>query len=264
MTKEKIYQELTKALAIKGVDVPALLALQADIKADLLNEATTASKGGSKAKTAVINGIIKEAKTFINYDESKREKYNFMLNSLKVNDYQVFSTNYRFIATTEHTQHDTNEAPERMKRTYLNLIREAEEAPQNCYKYNRVNLPTAAEMKAYLKIIKATHRTKYGKAPENYIVSIEDKIYLNLEYLIEAIEATGSNELYYNAETTSRGTSIINNNTIASIMPTRARTDKVISELDLLKYDLFINEMTGKATITDREMFSDKTETETA
>lgn len=170
----------------------------------------------------------------------------------------IFSTPYRFIATTEHTQHDTNEAPEQMKQTYLNLINEAKEAPQNSYKYNRVNLPTAAELKAQLKIIKATHRTKYGKAPQNYIASIEDKIYIDLEYLIEAIEATGSNELYYNAETTSRGTSIINNNTIASIMPTKPRTDRTMSELDLLKYDLFISETTGKATITDRQMFEDR------
>ena len=35
MTKEKIYQELAKALAVKGIDILALLKLQSDIKADL-------------------------------------------------------------------------------------------------------------------------------------------------------------------------------------------------------------------------------------
>ena len=258
MKTEQIIKRLSDAIRTNSmIDI---VYLNEELKKELIAEADT-KRTGNKSRTKVFDKILKES---IKICDNMNVTSNFIIKPFIIDKYMIFSTPYRFIATTEHTQHDTNEAPEHMKQTYLNLIREAEEAPQNCYKYNRVNLPTAAEMKVYLKIIKATHRTKYGKAPENYIVSIEDKIYLNLEYLIEAIEATGSNELYYNAEITSRGTSIINNNTIASIMPTKPRTDKVIFELDLLKYDLFISEMTGKATITDREMYSDKAETETA
>lgn len=252
MKTEQIIKRLSDAIRTNSmIDI---VYLNEELKKELIAEADT-KKTGNKARTKVFDKILKES---INICNNMNVTSNFISKPFIIDKYMIFSTPYRFIATTEHTQHDTNEAPERMKQTYLNLIREAEEAPQNCYKYNRVNLPTAAELKAQLKIIKATHRTKYGKAPQNYIVSIEDKIYIDLEYLIEAIEATGSNELYYNAETTSRGTSIINNNTIASIMPTRARTDKVIYELDLLKYDLFISETTGKATITDKEMFVDR------
>lgn len=252
MKTEQIIKRLSDAIRTNSmIDI---YYLNEELKKELIAEADT-KKTGNKARTKIFDKILKES---INICNDRNVTSNFICKPFIIDQYMIFSTPYRFIATTEHTQHDTNEAPEHMKQTYLNLIREAEEAPQNCYKYNRVNLPTAAELKAQLKIIKATHRTKYGKAPQNYIVSIEDKIYLDLEYLIEAIEATGSNELYYNAETTSRGASIINNNTIASIMPTRPRTEKVISELDLLKYDLFISEMTGKATITDKQLFVDK------
>lgn len=188
MTKEKIYQELTKALKIKGVDIPALLALQANIKADLLSEATTASKGGSKAKTAVINSILKEAKAFINYDNL--EKYKFMLNSLKVNDYQVFSTNYRFIATTEHTPHELIEDPISYS-TYNRLINDCLGVPSQI-----VYLPELNQLKAAVKIVKASKPAKN----KNVIVCLNDVVNVNGDYLIDLMTWTGSREAKTTAE----------------------------------------------------------------
>lgn len=190
MTKEKIYQELTKALATKGIDILALLKLQADIKADLLNEATTASKGGSKAKTAVINGIIKEAKTFINCDDSRREKYKYMLSSLKVNDYQVFSTNYRFIATTEHTPHEIID-DQMIYSTYNRLINDCLGVPNQI-----VYLPELNELKAAVKIVKASKPAKN----KNVIVCLNDVVNVNGDYLVDLMTWTGSREAKTTAE----------------------------------------------------------------
>lgn len=190
MTKEKIYQELTKALAVKGIDILALLKLQADIKADLLNEATTASKGGSKAKTAVINNILKEAKTFINCDESRIEKYKYMLNSLKVNDYQVFSTNYRFIATTEHTPHEIID-DQMIYSTYNRLINDCLGVPNQI-----VYLPELNELKAAVKIVKASKPAKN----KNVIVCLNDVVNVNGDYLVDLMTWTGSREAKTTAE----------------------------------------------------------------
>ena len=190
MTKEKIYQELTKALAVKGIDILALLKLQADIKSDLLNEATTASKGGSKAKTAVINSILKEAKAFINCDESRIEKYKYMLNSLKVNDYQVFSTNYRFIATTEHTPHEIID-DQMFYSTYSRLINDCLGVPNQI-----VYLPELNELKAAVKIVKASKPAKN----KNVIVCLNDIVNVNGDYLVDLMTWTGSREAKTTAE----------------------------------------------------------------
>lgn len=224
MTKEKIYQELTKALAIKGVDIPALLTLQADIKADLLSEATTASKGGSKAKTAVINGILKEAKTFINYDESKREKYNFMLNSLKVNDYQVFSTNYRFIATTEHTPHEIIEDPTSYS-TYNRLINDCLSVPNQI-----VYLPELNQLKAAAKIVKASKPAKN----KNVIVCLNDVVNVNADYLIDLMTWTGSREAKTTAENAKVCICSDDNKNIGVILP-------IYKYKTCVKPDLFID-----------------------
>ena len=190
MTKEKIYQELTKALVVKGIDILALLKLQADIKADLLNEATTASKGGNKAKTAVINNILKEAKTFINCDDSRAEKYKYMSNSLKVNDYQVFSTNYRFIATTEHTPHEIID-DQTVYSMYNRLINDCLGVPNQI-----VYLPELNQLKAAVKIVKASKSAKN----KTVIVCLNDIVNVNGDYLVDLMTWTGSREAKTTAE----------------------------------------------------------------
>lgn len=222
MTKEKIYQELTKALKIKGVDIPALLALQANIKADLLSEATTASKGGSKAKTAVINSILKEAKAFINYDNS--EKYKFMLNSLKVNDYQVFSTNYRFIATTEHTPHEIIEDPTSYS-TYNRLINDCLGVPSQI-----VYLPELNQLKAAVKIVKASKPAKN----KNVIVCLNDVVNVNGDYLVDLMTWTGSREAKTTAENAKVCICSDDNKNIGVILP-------IYKYKTCVKPDLFID-----------------------
>lgn len=224
MTKEKIYQELTKALAVKGIDILALLKLQADIKADLLNEATTASKGGSKAKTAVINSILKEAKTFINCDESRIEKYKYMLNSLKVNDYQVFSTNYRFIATTEHTPHEIID-DQMSYSTYNRLINDCLGVPSHI-----VYLPELNELKAAVKIVKASKPAKN----KNVIVCLNDVVNVNGDYLVDLMTWTGSREAKTTAENAKVCICSDDNKNIGVILP-------IYKYKASLKPDLFID-----------------------
>lgn len=224
MTKEKIYQELTKALAVKGIDILALLKLQADIKADLLSEATTASKGGSKAKTAVINNILKEAKTFINCDESRIEKYKYMLNSLKVNDYQVFSTNYRFIATTEQTPHEIID-DQMIYSTYNRLINDCLGVPNQI-----VYLPELNELKAAVKIVKASKPAKN----KNVIVCLNDIVNVNGDYLVDLMTWTGSREAKTTAENAKVCICSDDNKNIGVILP-------IYKDKASVKPDLFID-----------------------
>ena len=224
MTKEKIYQELTKALAVKDIDILALLKLQSDIKADLLNEATTASKGGSKAKTAVINSILKEAKTFINCDESRIEKYKYMLNSLKVNDYQVFSSNYRFIATIEHTPHEMID-DQMSYSTYNRLINDCLGVPKHI-----VYLPELNELKAAVKIVKASKSAKN----KNVIVCLNDIVNVNGDYLVDLMTWTGSREAKTTAEIAKVCICSDDNKNIGVILP-------IYKYKASVKPDLFIN-----------------------
>ena len=224
MTKEKIYQELTKALAVKDIDILALLKLQSDIKADLLNEATTASKGGSKAKTAVINSILKEAKTFINCDESRIEKYKYMLNSLKVNDYQVFSSNYRFIATIEHTPHEMID-DQMSYSTYNRLINDCLGVPKHI-----VYLPELNELKAAVKIVKASKPAKN----KNVIVCLNDIVNVNGDYLVDLMTWTGSREAKTTAENAKVCICSDDNKNIGVILP-------IYKYKASVKPDLFIN-----------------------
>lgn len=236
MKTEQIIKRLSDALT---QDTPFLnieiMRLRDELKKELLNETTTKAHG--RSATTIINRILKESAQAAESNYFNQEN-KWILNAFTAGDFQVFSSPYRFIASKNHTDHETQHIIN-IDQRYTNMINELT-IYTTADKIHK--LPTAQELKTHLKLLKAEQplknkHIKYKVLKDVYRVMIDNETIVNLEYLIDAIDFTGATNIIIPGENKYNG--LVNADNIAVIMPIKERNKATSNSKK--PYDLIIN-----------------------